>query len=136
MSKSTGALTRTWMLAGAAAVALGCSSSSTGPSNGGGGPVGTVAVGNIYFQSGHNGTRNPAQDTVAVGQAVTWTWTGATSHSVRSLGTPSFPSSAVLTGAGQAYSVTFDAPGSYDYDCSIHASQMTGKVVVLQVGLR
>ncbi|MGH7498417.1 MAG: cupredoxin domain-containing protein [Gemmatimonadales bacterium] len=35
-----------------------------------------------------------------------------------------------MTGAGQIYSVTFDTPGTYEYDCSIHASQMTGRVVV------
>jgi plastocyanin len=89
-----------------------------------------VTVGNNFFRSDHNGTCNTAVDTVQAGTTVTWTWTGATSHSVRSQGTPSFPSSAVLTGSGQSYSVTFDTPGSYDYDCSIHASQMTGRIVV------
>jgi plastocyanin len=125
--------TRTWMLAAAVAV-IGCSSSS-GPSNGGngggGGPVGTVTVGNNFFESGHNGTR-PAQDTVAVGQAVTWTWTGtgATSHSVRSDGSPSFTSSSVMTGNGMTYSVTFTAPGTYHYDCAVHGAAMSGIVVV------
>ena len=127
--------TRTWMLAAASAAVIGCSSSS-GPSNGGngggGGPVGTVKVGNIFFESGHNGTSNPAQDTVAVGQAVTWTWTstGATSHSVRSDGSPSFTSSTVMTGNGMTYSVTFTTAGTYHYDCAVHGAAMTGTVVV------
>jgi plastocyanin len=128
-------ITRTWMLAGAAALAVGCSSSSTAPSNGGmvgGGAVGTVIVGNIFFQSGHNGTKNPAQDTVAVGQTVTWTWTGtgSTSHSVLSQGSPSFPSSAILTGDGMTYTATFNTAGTYHYDCAVHAAAMSGTIVV------
>jgi plastocyanin len=130
--------TRAWMLAGAAAAAFGCSGgSSTGPSNGGGGgggggPVGTVIVGNIFFESGHNGTRNPAQDTVPAGQAVTWTWTGTggTAHSVRSQGSPSFPSGAIRTGSGMTYSATFATPGTYRYDCAVHGAAMSGTIVV------
>lgn len=128
-------ITSTWMLAGAAAVALGCSSGgSTGPSTGGsgGGAVGTVTVGNIFFQSGHNGTSNPAQDTVPAGQKVTWTWTGtgSTSHSVLSEGSPSFASSAILTGNGMTYSATFNTPGTYHYECAVHGSAMSGTIVV------
>ncbi|HEY8256052.1 MAG TPA: plastocyanin/azurin family copper-binding protein [Gemmatimonadales bacterium] len=114
--------------------ALACSDDSNTPSNdcsgSGGGPVGSVTVGNNFFRSDHNGTCNTAVDTVAAGATVTWTWTGTTSHSVRSQGATSFPSSDVLTGAGQTYAVTFDTPGTYEYDCSVHASQMTGRVVV------
>ncbi len=119
----------------AAAIATGaCGSDST--DSGSNGPVGTVTVGNNFFQSGHNGTQNPAVDTVAVGGTVTWTWTGTggTSHSVRSedaQGTlPSFTSSQVLTGNGQTYSVTFTAAGTYQYDCAVHGALMTGTVVV------
>ena len=58
---------------------------------GGGGPVGSVTVGNngqIVYISAHNGTANPAVDTVAVGATVTWTWTNdqGMSHSVESKG--------------------------------------------------
>ncbi len=130
-------ITRTWMLAGAAAVAIGCSSGGTtapsmGGGGGGGGAVGTVTVGNIFFQSGHNSTSNPAQDTVAAGQTVTWTWTGTggTPHSVLSQGSPSFPSSAILTGSGMTYTATFNTPGTYHYQCAVHGSAMTGTVVV------
>jgi plastocyanin len=136
---------RTWMLAGAVAAAVGCSGDSGTPTdtgNGGtggtggtgGGAVGTVAVGNFFFQSGHNGTRNPAQDTVAVGQTVTWTWTntGGEPHSVEALPVdhPSFTSSQVMSGNGQTYSFTFTAPGTYHYQCAVHGALMTGIVVV------
>jgi len=58
-----------------------CSGPSYGtePADGGkgGGPVGSVDVGSgIQFVSGHNGSMNPAVDTVAVGSTVTWTWRG------------------------------------------------------------
>ncbi len=81
-----------WLLIFTAAAAAACSS-DTAPNdgnggNGGNGAAGTVTVGNIFFRSGHNGTQNPAVDTVAAGTTVTWTWTGTGSqpHSVRSQG--------------------------------------------------
>jgi plastocyanin len=133
---------RTWLLPAAAAAALGCSS-STSPNNGGnggngggngagGGPVGAVTVGNLFFQSAHNGTTNPAVDTVPVGQAVTWTWTGtgSTTHSVESLGSPSFTSSNGITGNGMVYTFTFTQPGTYRYECAFHPTIMSGTVVV------
>jgi plastocyanin len=124
-----------------AAAVLSCGSGSnseepnpnpTGCADQGGGNAGQVTVGNNLFRSDHNGTCNPAVDTIAVGGTVTWTWvgTGATPHSVRSEGTPAFTSSNVLTGAGSTYSFTFTTPGTYQYDCAVHGAQMTGRVVV------
>ena len=55
---------------------------------GGGGPVGQVTVGNNFFRSAHNGSQNPAVDTIAAGGSVTWTWNAAGSHSIQSTGTP------------------------------------------------
>lgn len=125
-----------WLLILTAAAAAACGDDN-GPSdgnggNGGGGPVGTVTVGDIFFKSGHNGTQNPAVDTVAAGATVTWTWTstGSTPHSVQSQGDPSFTSSANLTGNGTTYAVVFDTPGTYQYDCAVHGSAMTGTIVV------
>lgn len=92
----------------------------------------TVGVGNNSFTSDRNSSSNPAADTVAVGATVTWTWrnTGPVSHSVRSLGSPSFTSSVTQSGAGKNHSATFSAAGTYQYDCAVHGSQMTGRVVV------
>ena len=136
----------TWMLAGLAAAAIGCSSDSTGndtgtpstpmtpttPSTPGGGPVGSVVVANLSFTSSHNGTSNPAVDTVAAGEPVTWTWTGTGSvtHSVQSMGSPAFTSSQPITGDGMTYSFTFTEPGMYHYQCAFHPGVMTGTVVV------
>ena len=102
-----------------------------GGGGGGGGAAGAVTVGSgIQFVSGHNSTMNPAVDTIVAGAAVTWTWTGALPHSVRSVGTPSFTSSGTHTGSG-TYAVTFTNPGTYKYDCSVHGQAMTGTIVVL-----
>jgi plastocyanin len=125
----------TWSLGVALAAMLGCSdnnSPSNGGGGGGGGNPGTVTIGNIFFQSGNNGTQNPAIDTVAVGTTVTWTMTntGSTSHTVRSEESPSFASSDTLSGNGTTYTVTFTAPGTYQYDCAIHGDLMTGRIVV------
>src|SRR5439155_14073766 len=102
-----------------------------GAGGGGGGPAGEIVVGNILFKSSHNGTQNPAIDTVAVGSTVTWTWTatGSVPHSVQSLGTPNFASSAIETGDGKTYSVTFTTPGTYQYDCAVHGAAMSGRIV-------
>jgi plastocyanin len=102
---------------------------------GGGGPVGSVTVGNngrIAFISAHNGTANPAVDTVAVGATVTWVWTNneGVSHSVQSQGSTAFASSPIIGGDGQTYTVTFTTPGTYQYDCAVHGTAMTGTIVV------
>jgi len=121
----------------ALAALAGCGGSyGTGTSGGGGGgPAGSVTVGNngqIVFISVHNGTANPAVDTVAVGGTVTWTWTNnqSVSHSVESQGSTSFASSPIMSGNGQTYAVTFTAAGTYQYDCAVHGQQMRGTVVV------
>ena len=90
-----------------------------------------VTVGNNFFTSNRNGSSNPAVDTLALNGSVTWTWgSGAGSHSVQSTGSPSFVSSLVKTGAGQSYSLAFTQAGTYTYDCSIHGTAMTGRIVV------
>jgi plastocyanin len=106
-----------------------------GGMNSGGGPspaTAAVSVGNIFFRSAHNATVNPAVDSVAVGGAVTWTWgnNGTTPHSVLSVGSPSFTSSAVQAAAGSTYQVTFPTAGVYHYQCSVHGSLMSGTIVV------
>ena len=101
-----------------------------GVNSGGGGPAGQVVVGNTLFRSSHNGTQNPAVDTVAAGNSVTWTWNAAGSHNVQSAGSPSFASGAIMSADGSTYSVTFNTPGTYTYDCVVHGSAMTGRIVV------
>lgn len=85
---------------------------------------GAVVVGNNFF--------SPFNATVAPGTAVTWTWTGTggVPHSVRSTGSPSFPSSLILTGEGRTYSFTFTTPGVYSYDCEVHGASMSGTITV------
>jgi hypothetical protein len=128
------------LFAASLALLVGCSSytasgpygggSGGGQGGGGGGPVGTVTLGpGIQFVSGHNGTENPAVDTIPVGATVTWTWTGSLPHGVQPMASPSFPGSTVKTGSG-TYAVKFTTPGTYQYDCSVHGTAMTGTIVV------
>ena len=51
-------------------------------------------------------------------------------HSVESEGSRSFTSSEILTGRGSTYKVTFTAAGTYQYDCAVHGTMMTGTIVV------
>ena len=123
------------MMALAALAGCGSGTGLYGGGGGGGGPAGSVTVGNngqIVFISAHNGTTNPAVDTVVVGGTVTWTWTNdqGISHSVRSQGSSSFASSAIMSANGQTYAVTFPAPGTYQYDCAVHGAAMSGTIVV------
>ena len=120
----------TTLAVAAAACSQGGDTPSSPAGNRGGGPAGSVSLGSgIRFVSGHNGSANPAVDTIAVGETVTWTWRGG-SHSVRSIGTPSFPSSDTRNGAG-SYAATFMTPGTFRYDCAVHGQAMTGTIVVL-----
>jgi len=104
-----------------------------GSSGGGALPLtAAVTVGNISFKSGHNGSINPAVDTIAAGGTVTWTWTstGAVPHSIQSEGSPAFTSSAIQAGNGQTYQMQFSTPGTYQYDCAVHGAAMSGTIVV------
>jgi plastocyanin len=96
------------------------------------GPDVQVTVGNDFFRSVHNGSQNPAVDTIAAGARVTWTWSAAGSHTVQSTGVPPnvFRNSVVMSAAGSTYSVRIFHPGIYDYDCAIHGLAMTGRIVV------
>lgn len=85
--------------------------------------------GNTFFRSNKNLSDDPAVDTILAGGTFKWWGTGG-SHTVRSTGATSFTSSLTLTG-DETYSVTFPVSGVYEYDCQIHTSAMTGRVVVL-----
>ena len=90
---------------------------------------GSIGVANVVFFSDRNGSYNSVVDTVAVGQTVTWHWISGT-HSVHSQGSPGFTSSAVMSGAGITYSKRFATPGIYRFNCQIHPTKMTGRIVV------
>jgi len=98
---------------------------------GGGGPVGDVTVGNIFFRSVRNGSQNPAVDTIAAGDSITWAWDAAGSHSIQSTGVPGiFRNSVGMSGANDTYTVTFRTPGTYSYECAVHGAAMSGRIVV------
>ena len=115
-------------------LALAACSSSTDSSN----PIPglQVKVQNISFTSTRNDTVNPAVDTIAVGDTVSWVWTntGSTPHGIASdpaaPGNPTFTSSSNKTGNGQVYTIVFTVAGDYEYDCTVHDNAMTGEIVV------
>ena len=84
----------------------------------------------------------PATITVGVGDTVTWTTTQSIGqqHSVTSgkPGAPdqgkAFDSGLGLQENGQAFPFTFTTPGTYDYFCQVHPTQMTGQVIVTTAG--
>lgn len=69
----------------------------------------------------------PAAVNVKAGETVTWRNDANMPHTVSARGEGG-PKSATL-GSGQAFSHTFDEPGTYEYYCALHPG-MTGKVVV------
>ena len=84
----------------------------------------------------------PATITVGVGDTVTWTTTQSIGqqHSVTS-GKPGAPdqgkvfdSGLGLQENGQTFPFTFTTPGTYDYFCQVHPTQMTGQVIVTAAG--
>jgi len=120
----------TWIVA-VALFSLAACGGVTSPGGGGGGPVGNVTVGNILFRSVRNGSQNPAVDTIAAGDSITWAWNAAGSHSIQSTGTPDiFRNSVVMSEANDTYTVTFRNPGTYTYQCAVHGAAMTGRIVV------
>ena len=95
-------------------------------------PKASILVGNTFFYSEHNSSVQPTVDTVAVGTTVTWEWINSSrvGHSVQSIGTLRFASSPVITTQNTKYRVTFNRPGTYQYNCIRHTVSMTGRVVV------
>jgi probable HAF family extracellular repeat protein len=93
-------------------------------------PPGVVSVGNTFFISNRNFSINPAVDTIPVGKTFTWTWVGGGTHNVQSTGSPSFPSSALISTKGAKYTYTFTQKGTYQYNCIRHPGTMTGRVLV------
>ena len=79
------------------------------------------------YTSDRNATRDPAVDTIGVGGTISWSGLGSGSHFVRSTGSPSFTTQTV---SAATYQFTFNTIGTYQYDCTIHGSGMTGRVVV------
>ena len=82
----------------------------------------------------------PSTITISVGDTVTWTVDQSIGepHSVTS-GTPqdsgkAFDSGINLKDNGQSFQFTFKEPGEFSYDCVVHPTEMTGKVVVLAEG--
>ena len=69
---------------------------------------------------------NPAKVTIPVGTTITWTNKDSAPHTVTSRN-GAFNSGAL--DRGQTFQFTFNAPGTFDYFCSIHPS-MTATVVV------
>ena len=73
----------------------------------------------------------PEAITVPAGTEVTWTNNDNFTHSVRLLD----DGNVVLTmKPGESVSFTFDEPGLHNYDCSFHATDMKGSVLVTEAG--
>lgn len=86
-------------------------------------PNGGAAVTIVSFQF------MPASITVKKGATVTWTNQATIAHTATSLpGAPVAFDTSDISGGGSA-SVTFNTPGTYNYECSIHNS-MRGTVIV------
>lgn len=63
---------------------------------------------------------------VPAGSEVTWTWEGGARHNV--VGDVGFQSELIREGT---FSHVFDAPGTYNYLCTLHGG-MTGRVIVTE----
>ena len=81
----------------------------------------TVQLMNSQFQ--------PSTLTVAAGTAVTFQWNdGATQHTIFPESPATIPSDQTPAAAPHAYTVTFTAPGTYRYYCSIHGGPGSGGI--------
>lgn len=117
-----------WSLVCLAFLLAGC---GDGPAGTGETPPSSAAVnvGNIFFRSVHNGSMEPAVDTVAAGGTVTWTWIETGAHSVQ-FADAGLPGSPAFTDNGSVFSLAFPTAGTYPYDCGIHGPAMAGTIVV------
>ena len=111
----------------AAALALsGCSSS--GSSSGAPFAVPGKAVATNQVDAPRSYRFSPAVIEVPAGTTVTWTNHDQFPHTVQLLTGPD--RSTRDLGIGQSVQIRFDQPGEVYYRCSLHPSQMHGKVIV------
>lgn len=83
---------------------------------------GQILVANNQFQ--------PGNLVVPAGTTVRWAWaTNASSHSVVPVGGTE-PTASAVSAAPFAYQHTFNTPGVYNYECSVHGNLMTGTITV------
>ena len=75
---------------------------------------------------------NPGEESVKVGDTVTWKNDGNSKHTVtpRPLPDGSKPWDSTGIEPGQSFVQTFRTPGTYAYFCSIHPDVMSGTVTV------
>jgi plastocyanin len=105
----------------------------------------TVEVHSAYFLSLQNGSGGDAGffgsravDTIAVGGTVTWQWVDS-GHNVTPFGNSAFTASGTESAPFTFGPITFSAPSTYLYVCTIHSRVvdyfglvgMTGMIVVL-----
>jgi plastocyanin len=102
-----------WVVALALAAAGCASPGSAGPSTSVEGPA--VAVRDYEFE--------PTTLTVETGATVTWVWEGRAPHDVAGQGFESVDQSS------GTFPHTFEQPGTYPYECTIHPG-MEGSIVV------
>lgn len=88
-------------------------------------PSGVASNTNLNFQ--------PSTITVVIGvnNTVVWTNKDTTAHTVVNATAPvAFGSATSLIAAGQPFSYTFTVPGTYNYFCNLHPTNMKGTVIV------
>ncbi|OAB78190.1 T9SS type A sorting domain-containing protein [Cochleicola gelatinilyticus] len=72
-----------------------------------------------------------ASFTIAIGDAIHWTWANGSSHSVTSLEESNEEfDSGILTGTGSEFTYTFTEEGENPYQCDVHPSSMFGTITV------
>ncbi len=103
---------------------LGCSS-STSPSSSGGGHTTSVSLQNTAF--------NPSPDTVAVNATVTWTNNDGFTHNVTYASGPGTTFASSGLAGGGTYSHQFTQAGTYVIYCTIHGTPSSGMRMTLVV---
>lgn len=106
------------VLAVVALAAIGCSGSGAGTPD-----ASPVATTTVDLPKSYKFA--PAAISVTAGDTVTWTNSDNFSHSVRIEG-----GEPLVMKPGEQVAHTFDAPGTFKYDCSFHPQDMQGTVVV------
>ena len=95
----------------------------------GGATTNAIAIQNFTF--------TPPSTTVKAGTTVTWTNNDTTPHNVASTDGPGIGAATTSTFAsktlaqGDTFSFTFKKPGTYYYECTIHASMASMHAVVI-----
>lgn len=95
----------------------------------------TILVGDNYYRGPGNTTLDRDIRTINVGDVVTWSYVGRSSHPTMSDSSPAAWATFPMNSANTTFSRTFSTVGTFPYHCTAHGAPGVGQYGVITVAV-